>query len=239
MKNMNGTGKTMTYTAPAGGVTSGLPVLIGALFIIPATTAAAGVQFAGEADGVWILPKATGEGAWTEGKPLFWDVANARVSIDPTVGLPIGTIAAAAAGADATCNVRLHGLSLAGRVMTLRKRCTIAQVNAGVSLLPALPGLKYRMHDAQAIAVGGAVTSVTTIDILATAAAASRKLVAFGQAAMTQSTVVRAGSAGGVVLADGASYTQNDVNTAVTANITGAAITVATNIDFELTYTIE
>jgi predicted RecA/RadA family phage recombinase len=238
MKNFVNPGKMMTFTAPAGGVTSGGGYLIGALFVVAEATVAVGLPFVGATEGVFSLAKPN-EGALVEGQPVYWDVANLRVSIDHTVGLPIGTIAAAAAGADATCNVRLHGLSLAGRVMTLRKRCTIAQVNAGVSLLPALPGLKYRMHDAQAIAVGGAVTSVTTIDILATAAAASRKLVAFGQAAMTQSTVVRAGSAGGVVLADGASYTQNDVNTAVTANITGAAITVATNIDFELTYTIE
>jgi hypothetical protein len=140
---------------------------------------------------------------------------------------------------DTTCKVRLNGVSVAGRMLTIRKRFTIAQVNAGATLLPGIAGAKYRMVDAFAIAVGGAVTSVTTVDILATLSSSSRKLVAFGQAALTQSALVRAGSAGGVILADGASFTANDVATAVTVGITGSAITVATHVDFTVLYAIE
>ncbi len=40
-------------------------------------------------------------------------------------------------------------------VRQVRRRCTIAEVNAGVTLLAALPGYKYRMVRAKAIAIGG------------------------------------------------------------------------------------
>jgi hypothetical protein len=126
-----------------------------------------------------------------------------------------------------------------GVVHTRRTRFTIAQVNAGATILPAIPGFCYRLVSCKVIAVGGAVTTVTTVDILATLAATSRKLVAYSQASMTQSTQVAAGNAGGAILADGASYTANDKNTAITINITGSAITVATHVDVIIDYMIE
>lgn len=230
-------GCVVELTAPAGGVIVGVPVLIGGLLVIPRVTAAAAVRFAGAVEGVWTLSKATGE-AWTEGAPAFWDVANARVSIDSTVGLQIGAITAAALSADTTGPVRLNETSVSGGLLTIRKRFTIAQVNAGATLLPAIAGGRYRVVDASAIAIGGAVTSVTTVDLIGTVSTA-RKLVAFGQAALTQSALVRAGSAGGVILADGASFTANDVGTAITVGITGSAITVATAVDFIVQYAIE
>lgn len=239
MNNFVKPGRIMTYTAPAGGVTSGGGFLIGALFVVATTTAAAAASFEGDTEGVFTLTKATGEGDLVEGQPLYWDVANTRVSIDPTVGVPIGSVSAAALTAATKCDVRLNGVSLAGRTLTIRKRLPIASVNAGATLIPALPGLKIRVVDALAIAVGGAVGAVTTVDLLGTQATVSSKLVAFGQAALTQSAMVRAGSAGGVLLADGASLAANDVNTAVTVGKTGAAATTATNIDFEVTYSLE
>lgn len=231
-------GKTMTYTAPAGGVLSGNGYIIGALFVIATASIAAAAPFEGISSGVFSITKAA-EGNLVEGQPLYWDVANARVSIDPTVGLPVGSVANAALNGDAACNVRLHGDSLAGRVLTIRKRFTLAQVNAGATLIPALPGIKVRMHDAKAIAVGGAAGAVTTVDILGTQAAASVKLAAFAQASLTQSAVLTAGSAGAAVLADGASFAPNDIGAGVTVNKTGAAMTTATNIDVIFTYSLE
>lgn len=128
--------------------------------------------------------------------------------------------------------------SLLGVVRTIRKRLTIAQINAGVAFLPALPGLKYRLVDAQAIAYGGAVGAVTTVDILGTQST-SVKLVAFGQAALTQSTVLRPGISGATVLADGASFAPCDVNTAITVGKTGSAITTATGVDISVSYALE
>jgi hypothetical protein len=51
--------------------------------------------------------------------------------------------------------------------------------------------------------------------------------------------VLKAGGAGAAVLADGASYVQNDVNTAITIGKTGSSVTTATSIDVILTYVLE
>jgi hypothetical protein len=125
-----------------------------------------------------------------------------------------------------------------GGIFSRRFRRTIAEINAGSDLLAAMAGYGYRLIDAFAVAYGGAVGATTTVDLLGTVSTA-RKLVAFGQAALTQSALVRAGSSGGVLLADGASFIVNDVNTAVTVGKTGSDLTVATGVDFQLTYAIE
>lgn len=233
-------GRLDTFTAPTGGVTTGIPVLIGTMFVVPLVTALAGATFTGEVVGVWNLVKNTGE-TWLEGQAVYFDVANARMTNDSTSGgLPIGCVnAPAAASADVLGAVRLNGVALGGRVIEFRKRLTIAQVNAGTTLVAAIPGVKFRLIEASAIAVGGAVTSVTTVDILGILSASSRKLVAFAQASLTQSAQLKSGGAGAAILADGASFTLNDVNTAITANITGSAITVATHIDFDLKFALE
>lgn len=231
-------GDTLDFTAPTGGVTVNVPALIAGFFVIPKITAAAGVRFSAYTVGAHTLPKPSGE-TWTEGQPAFWDATNLRVSTDPTVGLPIGGIVLAQASADTSGVIKLNEVSLVGRHFSLRKRATVAQVNAGITLLGAIAGAKYRLVDAAAIAIGGAVTSVTTVDLKGTQSTSVVKLVAFGQAALTQSALVRAGSAGGVLLADGASFVANDVSTAVTVGITGSSITVATNVDFIIQYTLE
>lgn len=231
-------GCVMEFVAPSGGVTVNIPVYIGGFFVIPQITAAATVAFTGYMDGVHTLPKTISEGDLLQGQPLFWDVANAKVSVDSSLGLSIGSLTAAALTAATSCPVRLNGTSLAGRVLTIRKRIAVATVTAGTTLLPAITGGKYRMIAASAISVGGAAGAVTTVDIIGTVSTA-RKLVAFAQASLTQSTVLKDGGTGAAVLADGASYTANDVSTAITVGITGSAITVATSIDFSLTYQIE
>ncbi len=124
-------------------------------------------------------------------------------------------------------------------VLSVRRRCTIAEVNAGVELLPARPGQKYRMLSGRAIAIGGAVGTLTTVDILATQAAASVKLAAFAQASLTQNTELKSGGAGAAILAGGASYMVNDVNTAITVGKTGGAGDTATHVDIAVDYVIE
>lgn len=123
-------------------------------------------------------------------------------------------------------------------VQNKRVRATIAQVNAGLELLPALAGYSYRMIDCQAISVGGAAAAVTTVDIIGTQTSAV-KLAAFGQAALTQSTVLRPGISGCTVLADGASFIACDANTAITLGKTGSSVTTATHIDIEFTYALD
>lgn len=121
---------------------------------------------------------------------------------------------------------------------TLQTRSTIAAVNAGATLLPAVPGFKYRIVDMSMIAIGGAAGASTTVDILATKATVSSKLLAVAIAALTQSALVRAGAANATILADGASFTENDTNTAITIAVTGAALTTATHIDTEVRYVL-
>lgn len=125
------------------------------------------------------------------------------------------------------------------KVHNQRFRVTIAQVNAGLALLPAIAGKKYRMVQALAIAIGGAVGTLTTVDILGTQATASAKLVAFAQASLTRSAVLTSGGTGAAVLADGASHTPCDTNTGITIGKTGGTGDTATHVDVILSYTIE
>ncbi len=126
-----------------------------------------------------------------------------------------------------------------GSLLSIRKRFTIAEVNAGATILPAIAGLRYRMVDASIVAVGGAAAAHTSIDILGTVSTA-RKLVAFLVAGTTQSTMLRAGAAtNGVLLADGASFTQNDAGAAITIGKTGSDVTTATHVDISFSFVVE
>lgn len=126
-----------------------------------------------------------------------------------------------------------------GAARVTRQRFTVAQVNAGATILTALPGLKYRVHDIALIAVGGAAATATTVDVLATQSASSVKLLAAAVAALTQNTLLRAGATNATILAAGASFAQNDANTDVTIGKTGSDVATATHIDVLLTYSIE
>lgn len=123
-------------------------------------------------------------------------------------------------------------------VQDARFHVAIADVNAGLTLLAALPSRKYQLLDAWAIAVGGAAATGTTVDILGTQSTSVVKLVSFAQASLTQSTLLRPGVSGVTILADGASFAIDDVNTAITIGKTGSNFTGATFIDVMLSYAI-
>ena len=131
-------------------------------------------------------------------------------------------------------------------LLNLQTRVTLAQLNAGFTLLPALPGFNYRMVDCKLIAIGGAATTGTSVNVIGTRAAAPVQLFVAAVAGLTQSTTLRAGSpfatagtASIVCLADGASFTSLDVNTPITVITVGSAMTVMTNIDVNLSYVVE
>lgn len=128
---------------------------------------------------------------------------------------------------------------------TLRTRVTLAQLNAGFTLLAAIPGYIYAMIDCTLIAVGGAATTGTSVNVIGTRAASPVQLFVAAVAGLTQSTLLRAGSpfatagtASIVCLADGASFTPLDVNTPITIITVGSAMTVLTNIDVVIEYTL-
>lgn len=125
-----------------------------------------------------------------------------------------------------------------GAVLNVRTRFTIAQVNAGATLIAAVSGIKYRMVNCAFIAIGGAAAAHTTIDIVGTVSS-PRKLVAYAVAQATENTYLQPGVTGAAVLAAGASFTTNDVNTAITISKTGDAVTTATHVDIIFSYVRE
>lgn len=140
---------------------------------------------------------------------------------------------------DSTLNRYVGFDSAVPEVLTKRVRVTVAQLNAGLTVLAAIPGLKYRIVDYKLVAVGGNATTATSVNVRGTRAAGVVELLVVAIAALTRSAVVRAGAANAVVLADGASFTVLDVNTAVTIITVGTAMTVLTDLDVELQYVLE
>lgn len=128
------------------------------------------------------------------------------------------------------------GTNVADSAQIMRRRVTLAEVNAGATLLPAIFGFHYRIHDMSMISVGGAVGATTTVDILGTVAGSVVKLLSVAIAALTQSALVRAGAANATILADGGSFVDLDTNTAVTVGKTGATATTATAVDVSITF---
>lgn len=123
-------------------------------------------------------------------------------------------------------------------VQNIRTRFTLAQINAGATLLPAVPGFTYRLIDWTIIAVGGAAAGATSLDLLGTRTGAVT-LAAIAVAALTRSAAVKPNSANVTLLADGASHTPTDANTAITVGKTGGAMTTATHFDVIASYALE
>jgi hypothetical protein len=127
------------------------------------------------------------------------------------------------------------GLPGTGVPKVLRTRATLLEVNAGLTLVAAKAGVKFRVHDVALISIGGAAAGATTVDILGTQSASGVKLLAAAVAGLTQNTLLRAGAANATILAGGVSFAANDTNTAITIGATGT-LTTSTHIDVLLTY---
>ena len=72
MNNYVQKGDTITLTAPAAGFTSGTPVMVGGMLVVPKKTAASGATAACVFVGVFEIAKTAGE-AWTAGQVLYWN----------------------------------------------------------------------------------------------------------------------------------------------------------------------
>lgn len=115
MQNYKQPGKTLTFTAPTGGVVSGTPYLMGALLAVACHDAAEATAFEGQVEGVFTLPKAASQ-AWAVGQKIYWDDAAVGAggqvcTSDATKGQLIG-VATAVAGSGAGViigEVRLNG----------------------------------------------------------------------------------------------------------------------------------
>jgi hypothetical protein len=133
------------------------------------------------------------------------------------------------------------GSIVTGLVLNKRIRVTTSEVNAGLELLPAISGYKYRLVDVTLIAIGGSAATATSVDILTTQAASVVRPIVAAVAALTRSAVVKPDSTNVTVLADGASFVANDANTnvSISKQSAGSNLATATHIDVTLSYVIE
>jgi hypothetical protein len=155
----------------------------------------------------------------------------------------VGVASRASANGVTTVLVDLNGQGptpeIYGIVKQRRVRVATADINTGLSVLPAIPGFRYRLADAKMIAIGGNAATATTIDLLGTQSASVVKLVAGAVAGLTQNSVLRAGLANSAVLAGGASFEACDAGTAITVGKTGSNLATATHVDFLIDYVVE
>jgi predicted RecA/RadA family phage recombinase len=123
MKNFVQPGRTLTVAAPTGGVNSGDPVLVGAIFGIANYSALAGADVEIDTQGVFALPKASGA-AWAVGDILYWDSVAKNLTETAANSLVVGTATAAAASGDTVGNVKIGALG--------------ATAGVGISVAPAI-----------------------------------------------------------------------------------------------------
>jgi hypothetical protein len=187
--------------------------------------------------------KMVANGAITKNNPVY---AAAGGKVAATGSVYVGTALEAATADNDVIevlpgpNTDVAASTFAGSAKVLRTRVTLAQINAGHIILPAISGFKYRMQDMALIAVGGTTAGITGILIRGTQAASVVKLMDGKLAGLARSVLLRAGTAtNGLILADGASFEACDANTAIDVIKDGNDLSGATHIDVLLTYTVE
>lgn len=122
----------------------------------------------------------------------------------------------------------------------LRIRKTIAEINAGTTLLAAIRGFKYRITDIAIVALGGTTAGATSLDVKGVSGGSAVIILSALIAGLTRSRMLRMGEAtNGVILADGASFVAMDANTAITAIKAGSDFSGATHFDFLVDYVVE
>jgi hypothetical protein len=133
-------------------------------------------------------------------------------------------------------------VTLTNYVQNKRVRVTLAQVNAGYELLPAIAGYAYRLLHWSVTAIGGAAATATSVDLIGTRSAAAVRLAVNAVSAMSENTRIADGHANAVILAAGASFTALDANTAITICTQSASegnLATCTHVDVVLEYAFE
>ncbi len=110
MKTYHQKGEVMTLTAPSGGVVSGVPLLIGSLFVVPMISAAEAELFSALAEGVVSYTKTSAQ-AWTECLKVYWNTSTSKFDSDGTTGPLVGVAAAVADNPSTLGYVRLNGVA--------------------------------------------------------------------------------------------------------------------------------
>ena len=109
-------GNVVDFTAPTGGVVAGTGVKIGDILVIALITAAVGVRFAGQRQGVIKHAKVSAQ-AWTEGQQVNWDNTAKLFTTVTTGNFLAGVAAAVAANPSATGEVVLRGVNLGAALL--------------------------------------------------------------------------------------------------------------------------
>lgn len=240
---LRGPAEECDYTVPPGGLVSGQLVNhAGRTWIYQGLKNALEGQMVSLLRGIVVeVDKATSSDVFNVGDRVGYDISALSAVLAGNVNqdyLIYGTVREAAVSGRTTVKVALDD-SGEPTVNHIRRRFTVAEINAGATLLPAIAGRSYRMIDSAMIAIGGAAATATSVDLRATQAATGVNLVANAVAGLTQNTLLRAGAANAAILAGGVSFVANDVNTAVTVGRTGSNVATATHIDVLLTYAID
>lgn len=101
-------GEHITIAAAPVAVSSGDGVLVGSMFGVASGDAASGEEVVLAVVGVFEFSKVVGE-AFTVGQPLYFTTATQALTSTATGNVLIGVAIKAAASADITAEVRLHG----------------------------------------------------------------------------------------------------------------------------------
>ncbi|MDP3853158.1 DUF2190 family protein [Phenylobacterium sp.] len=109
MKTQISEGSPIDITAPSGGTTSGVGVLLNLLFGIAVTTNVAGDAVAIHVSGVFDhIAEGAGSGqAFAVGELVYWDNTNKRMTKTSTSNTKVGVAVAAKLTADTTVRLRL------------------------------------------------------------------------------------------------------------------------------------
>jgi predicted RecA/RadA family phage recombinase len=106
-------GEVLQFTAPTGGVTKGVGVLIGNLIVIALDTVAQTLPFRGMVTGVHSVAKAASQ-AWAEGAIVYWDNTAKNFTTTSTANYRAGVAVEAVGGGagDTIGKVRLNGIGV-------------------------------------------------------------------------------------------------------------------------------
>lgn len=180
-------GEYLTVTAPAGGVSSGDPVLIGSLFGIALTDAAAGASVELATTGVWSVPKVSAQ-AWSAGAAIYFDDSAGKATTVSTDNTFIGIATAAAANPTSTGTVKLvHAAGTAAVATVVALQLDIADLDETTPAYAVAP-------------IDGTVTAVRLVvgaDATGSAAVAAETVVtpSIGGTPITDGAVTITGSA--------------------------------------------
>ena len=126
------------------------------------------------------------------------------------------------------------------------KRCTLAEVKAGVTILSGVPGYKIRIVQAGFTAIGGAGTGADGIKLLGTVAGSSTALVTVLAAGLVENVYHQIGFTNETPAlwlapaAAGVTFAGCDVGTAVTLEDYGAsALATCTHVDVVIQYCLD